>query len=392
MTERARTSGLDRRGAERLRRRSRSPDRGAGGGAIVAVEALLVVPGHLLAASIATPARAPLVNAGPRRERGGLSARASASIAALRALALVPLIRVVALALPMRDWSEPVAIIAVALPSGGRTAARARRRTAAAAPALPAPLLRGPVRPCLAGAALSLVAFRAGVPALWPDGAAGDRSRGRSRSSRRRRGASRRSCSAAPSRGRSSAPSDARGRRHGRDLRVDLSRCRLHRARADRSRWRAPSSAMRLAHRRRSAASSRGTSRSSSAPGRLAPDLQASDLPELREPATTIVLSAAIAVVLASRSGSPEVGRPRRPASRPASARSAPRSRLGGRKSWWSARWPAACGALPASVRKLSGARGVRSGEAADRRAAPAPRTPPGKPAANLSPPRSERG
>lgn len=144
--------------------------------AIIAVEALLVVPGHLLAAQIIDALLVlVLVNSGPRRAQGVPSARSAAALAALRALALVPLVRVVALGLPMRDWAEPVAVLAIALPVGG-VALRL-------APVVGLRLRRllsvggrlADLYAIFAAATLSLLAYLSGVPRLWPDGADGER-------------------------------------------------------------------------------------------------------------------------------------------------------------------------------------------------------------------------
>ena len=139
-------------------------------GAIVAVEALLVAPGHLLTAQICDALLVlVLVNAGPRREAGKLPDATNAAIAALRALALVPLMRVVALGLPMRDWSEPVAIMAVALPVGA-VALRLAALVGLRLGDLLAPrAARFELYALVAGVALGLLAYLAGAPALWPD-------------------------------------------------------------------------------------------------------------------------------------------------------------------------------------------------------------------------------
>lgn len=148
----------------------------AGALAIVAVEALLVVPGHLRAAQVAYALLVlAFVNAGPAHESRALSPRALAAVAALRALALVPLIRVLALALPMRDWTEPAAILAIALPVG---IVALRLAPVVGLPLRPLLRLRPPAIVLFAiasGALLGLVAFAAGAPQLWPDGAAGGR-------------------------------------------------------------------------------------------------------------------------------------------------------------------------------------------------------------------------
>lgn len=147
--------------------------------AIIAVEALLVRPGHLLAAQIIDAVLVfALVNAGPRRSADAAeqpSEGRSPGLAALRALALVPLIRVVALGLPMRDWSDPVAVLAIALPVGfvalrlAPIAGLPLRRLVALQLSL------AHVYAASAGAVLGLLAYLAGAPALWPEGAAGDR-------------------------------------------------------------------------------------------------------------------------------------------------------------------------------------------------------------------------
>lgn len=148
----------------------------AGVVAIVAVEALLVLPGHLLAAQIIDAVLVfALVNAGPRHATDAPSARTSAALAALRALALVPLSRVVALGLPMRDWSEPLAVIAIALPIGV-VALRLTPIVGLSLRRLFSPRMSLPdLYAVLAGVVLGLLAFTAGAPALWPDGAADDR-------------------------------------------------------------------------------------------------------------------------------------------------------------------------------------------------------------------------
>lgn len=146
-----------------------------GAAAIVAVEALLV-PDHLVAAQIVDALLVlALVNAGPAREAHPMSAAAGAALAAVRCLAIVPLIRVVALGLPMRDWSEPVALLAVALPVGA-VALRLAPVVGLPLGRLFTPRIALPeVYGCFAGAILGLLAFLAGAPRLWPEGAADGR-------------------------------------------------------------------------------------------------------------------------------------------------------------------------------------------------------------------------
>ncbi|MDP8909471.1 MAG: CPBP family intramembrane metalloprotease [Chloroflexota bacterium] len=148
----------------------------AGAAAIVAVEALLVAPGRLLAAQIVDALLVlALVNAGPRRETQASSPRTLAAIGALRALALVPLVRVMALGLPMSDWTEPPAVLAVTLPLGLvafwlAPVVRLRLRRMFSLSVGLADLYA-----ISAGLTLGLLAFVAGAPRLWPDGADDER-------------------------------------------------------------------------------------------------------------------------------------------------------------------------------------------------------------------------
>jgi membrane protease YdiL (CAAX protease family) len=148
----------------------------AAAAAIVAVEALLVMQGHLLAAQIADAVLVlVLVNSGPAREPQPLSDRAAAALGALRALALVPLIRVVALGLPMRNWSEPLAVLAIALPIGAIALRLAPVVGLGLKPLLSVRAAAIDVAAVAAGAALGLVAYLAGAEALWPKDAPADR-------------------------------------------------------------------------------------------------------------------------------------------------------------------------------------------------------------------------
>ena len=143
--------------------------------AIIAVEALLVVGGHLLTAQAFYALLVlVLVNAGPR-EPASLSTPATAALGALRALALVPLIRVVALALPMRNWNDSVALLAVALPVG-LVALRLAPLVGLRLRLVFSPRASlADVYAVSAGVVLSFLAYAAGAPALWPEDAPGDR-------------------------------------------------------------------------------------------------------------------------------------------------------------------------------------------------------------------------
>ena len=144
--------------------------------AIVTVEIALVAPGYMLEAQLVDALLVfALLNAGSRRE-AVQPANLGPLVGALRALAIVPLIRVVALGLPMREWSDSLSLLAVALPIGVAalwlvpgTGLRLGRMFSLRRMSL-ADLYAGS-----AGAVLGLLAFLAGAPALYPDGAEGDR-------------------------------------------------------------------------------------------------------------------------------------------------------------------------------------------------------------------------
>jgi hypothetical protein len=131
--------------------------------AVAAVEVALVPSGHLIAAQICDAVLVLLfVNLGRERE--------TQTAAALRALALVPLIRVFSLALPLRHWSESTAELLVAVPIG--------LAALLLAPGLGRPprgLLsgRGALAPVAVALPLSVVAYLSGAPALTHSGAAG---------------------------------------------------------------------------------------------------------------------------------------------------------------------------------------------------------------------------
>jgi membrane protease YdiL (CAAX protease family) len=140
--------------------------------ASVAIEACLVLPGHLLAAQIAYAVLVlMLVNIGPR-DADLRADRAGAAQSALRALALVPLIRVCALGLPARGWSEAGTLLLIAVLIG---AAALRMAPMVGVPRRSLLRLRLSAPHALAIAAgllLGGLAYLAGAPALWPQGAA----------------------------------------------------------------------------------------------------------------------------------------------------------------------------------------------------------------------------
>jgi len=108
-------------------------------------------------------------------ERGRPPGISAAAGAAIRGLALIPLSRVVALGLPLRDGSDAAGLLVVALLVGFAALALApavgvNRRTLFAVN-LPLSHLRA----ALAGLVLGLVVYLLGAPVLWSAGAAGDR-------------------------------------------------------------------------------------------------------------------------------------------------------------------------------------------------------------------------
>ena len=137
--------------------------------ALIAVEAALIAPGHVLAGDIVDAVLVFLllsVTADPGV--GAWSRQPDAALLALRALALVALIRVIGLGLPLHDGSQALGTLVVAVLVGF-----AAIRTA---PVVGVPLkwlvqTRSPlvqVRTAVAGLALGLVAYLLGSPRLWP--------------------------------------------------------------------------------------------------------------------------------------------------------------------------------------------------------------------------------
>jgi hypothetical protein len=140
--------------------------------AVIAVEAALVAPGHLLAAQVADAALVLLIARLALRDGSRRSERAAASILALRALALVPLIRVVSLGMPLAELADAGAVLvlavtfAVAVVVLAPAAGIARRRL------VELPLTWPALLAAAAGIPLGLLVYLAGAPALWAPGAA----------------------------------------------------------------------------------------------------------------------------------------------------------------------------------------------------------------------------
>jgi membrane protease YdiL (CAAX protease family) len=139
--------------------------------ALIAVEAALIAPGHLLAGDIADAALVLVLVSGTARASVGEPSTRPAVLLAMRALALVALVRVVGLGLPLHDGSQALGTLAVALLIG-----LAAIRTA---PAVGVSLrtlvqMRSPrLQAAAAGAGftLGLLAYLLGAARLWPQGA-----------------------------------------------------------------------------------------------------------------------------------------------------------------------------------------------------------------------------
>jgi membrane protease YdiL (CAAX protease family) len=140
---------------------------------LVAVEAGLIAPGHLLAGDIANAVLILLlVNVGPDPASCDTAGEAAA-VRAMRALAIVALIRVVGLGLPLHDGSDALATLTVAVLVGGAAVW--------VAPGLGVPRA-GLVAPrfsifdfrlATAGLGLGLLAYLLGASSLWSAGAGG---------------------------------------------------------------------------------------------------------------------------------------------------------------------------------------------------------------------------
>jgi membrane protease YdiL (CAAX protease family) len=147
--------------------------------AVALVEAALVAPGHVLAAQIVDGILLlVLLNFG-RGERGlGSSVRDRPAVRAMRALALVPLARVLAAGLPLGHFSEALGEIMVALPVGyaairfARVAGVSLRGLFGAAALRPrgARALRPEVDVPVAGGLLGVLAYLVGAPSLATSG------------------------------------------------------------------------------------------------------------------------------------------------------------------------------------------------------------------------------
>jgi hypothetical protein len=138
----------------------------------IAVEAALIAPGHLLAGDIVDAALVLLlVSVTADAGVGDSSARGDAALLAMRALALVALIRVVGLGLPLHHRSDALGTLVVAVLIGYATIRAAPIVGVSRQMLLQirSPLVQA--RTAAAGLALGLVAYLLGAPRLWPAGA-----------------------------------------------------------------------------------------------------------------------------------------------------------------------------------------------------------------------------
>jgi membrane protease YdiL (CAAX protease family) len=140
---------------------------------LIWVEAVLIAPGHVLAGEIVDAVLLFLLLQIAPGSTGG-SVQSDATRSAMRGLALVPLMRVLAIGLPLLDGSQAAGTLVVAVLVGfaALRLAPAGSLTRQAMLAVRAP--RTQLRVILAGLALSLVAYLSGAPALWPASASWD--------------------------------------------------------------------------------------------------------------------------------------------------------------------------------------------------------------------------
>jgi membrane protease YdiL (CAAX protease family) len=139
----------------------------------VAIEALLIAQGRVLAGQIADAALVLLLlNAGALVR--GESETVRHVRAAMHALALVPLIRVIGTGLPLRDLSKPVEELLIAVPVGVAALSLAPVVAVPRGIFFSARHARVQVAAIAAGVGLGLLAYALGAPALWPEDASAD--------------------------------------------------------------------------------------------------------------------------------------------------------------------------------------------------------------------------
>ncbi|MDQ6778821.1 MAG: CPBP family intramembrane metalloprotease, partial [Actinomycetota bacterium] len=141
--------------------------------ALICVEAGLFAPGHVLAGEILDAVLVLILLNVSRDPAPGRSGERAATDAAMRALALVALVRVVAAGLPLGDGSQALGTLVIALlivPTAigiGYVASVPIFRLMALGP------VRAPVLASAAGLVLGLAAYLFGAPRIWSTGAHG---------------------------------------------------------------------------------------------------------------------------------------------------------------------------------------------------------------------------
>jgi membrane protease YdiL (CAAX protease family) len=140
---------------------------------LTCVEAALIAPGHVLAGDIVEAILLlALLQVAAGLSRG--SAQSRAARAAILALMLVPLNRVVAMGLPLGEGSYPAGLLVIALLVGFAALTLAPKVGVIRGTLL---RVRSPIshlQAVLAGLVLGLVAYLLGAPVLWSTGAHGD--------------------------------------------------------------------------------------------------------------------------------------------------------------------------------------------------------------------------
>jgi membrane protease YdiL (CAAX protease family) len=140
--------------------------------ALVAIEAALLAPGHLLAAAIADGAFVTaILTVTAHADPQGAVTEDRRVLLAMRALVLVALARVIAFGLPLREGSAALDTLVVAVLVGVAAIGIARRVGVSLRSLLSPRLPRLQLGVAIAGLALGLIAFKLGASRLWPAGA-----------------------------------------------------------------------------------------------------------------------------------------------------------------------------------------------------------------------------
>jgi membrane protease YdiL (CAAX protease family) len=140
--------------------------------ALVLVEAALIAPGHVLAGEIVDGGLLlALLNVSAALDGSRPSGRALQAVAAMRALALVPLARIVVAGVPLGHFSEALGELIVAAPIGFAAVRMAPLAGVDLRALAPARHDRSQAPAVLAGLGLGLIAYLLGAPPLVPAGA-----------------------------------------------------------------------------------------------------------------------------------------------------------------------------------------------------------------------------